>query len=357
MNSHSPFLIGFVGGDQATIRSDFKLDRKPEGTGMLSGVKPKNPDLRMRIVIYGQGKAGKTSLAYHIKQGEFDGLIRNRIHCGVNAEVSGKRIWLVCSDEEGTLNTRDSKNELDVKTKYDYYAAFILIKLTKEQDKEKVKLFITNKTTEIRKNFPEAKIVLVASKSDKKFKTSGEILREIAQELGCLGAAIISAKNSNNVNLLVGTTLEHLIHKPALVATTTAPILRPLPTFTLTRSSSSLFSPAPAPTPAVSAPSSDVAADDRELIISKIEERLLELGKELASAVAADRDRKVHKLIGIKELLDLITFCPQIAIHQHVSSIRAKYGKELEEGRPSKTKILLDEINQIATQSRKTASL
>lgn len=350
MNTHSPFLIGFVDNrnSKTTNAYNFKLCiEKTQQIGLFQIVeRNKSAAYALKIIVCGQSGAGKTSLIYRIRDNTFDiRLARtNRIHLTANAEIAQKKIWLRVSDVEGTQDTlhRDDENIL---AKYDAYAAFILIKCTKKQKYDDIKLYITNKSQEIRKNFPDAEIVLVASKSDKKFKMSSEMLKQLAQELNCAGAAIISAKDGTNIDSLMACTLTHLLPRQAYTAKSTIPILK-------SGSSPSLFQPASSILsiePAIS--DLFVTQTERKTIIQKIEIRINELCDELTSVFATDKEKKIHKLLGVKELLDLIIFHDNVPIYQHIENIRSKYGNKLEEGDPSKTKIMLDNIYAIAIKN------
>jgi len=348
MNSHSPFLIGFVENrsNKTTNIPSFKL--LTEKSQMLQIIeRNKSAATALKIIVCGQSGAGKTSLIYRIRDNTFDARLArsNRVHLTANAEVANKKIWLRISDEEGTQDSFHRDDE-DRKIKYDAYAAFILIKCTKKQKYDEIKLFITNKTQEIRKNYPAAEIVLVGSKSDKKFKVTSEILKQLAQELNCAGAAIISAKDGANINSLMACTLENLLPTQALIKTT-VPVLR-------SGSSPCLFQPVSS---TISGDQLTAAIDpfvtesERNYIIQQIDVRINELCMELSSVFATDKEKKIHKLLGVKELLDLIHFCSHIPIHKHIENIRNKYGSKLEEGDPSKTRIMLDDIYAIATRN------
>ncbi len=337
MLSHSPFFIGFAAYTNLKI-SDFNfIENKKNQPDSSAAV-----ECRLKIIVCGQDGTGKTSLIYRLKDNKFDPQLSscNRIHLDKHAMVGNKKTWLRISDIEGTKATFSSEDE-NVKIKYDAYATFILINCIKSQKNDDIKRFITNKITEVRKSFPDTHIVLVASKSDKKYKTDSEILKTIAQELDCAGAAIVSAKDGSNINSLMACTLEYIRPKPVLINSNSATLQ--------VKSPSSFFQATRIESKTNTTPF--VTTGERDIIIQKIDARLNKLSMEAASVLTTDKEIKIYKLLAIKELSVLVHQVPDIPIHRHIEYIRNTYGEKLEYGDPSKTKIMLDDIYKIAKRN------
>lgn len=349
MNTHAPFFIGFAENVYNTpANARFQLiTSKSQDNGLFKTIKRDESVIsNLKIIVCGQKGAGKSALIYRIREKAFNPQLAssNRIHLIANAIVDNKKIWLRISDVEGTKDYWLHGEDEDVKKQYDAYATFILIKCTKKQKPDEIKLFITNKITEIRKNFPATQIVLVASESDKKFKTDSEILKRFAQELGCAGAAVVSAKDGDNIDSLMTCALQNLLPKPVSIKSI-VPVLQK-------KSSLNLFQPTVSiATELTTITTPFVTPTERDTIIQKIDIRLSQLCVESANTFATDREIKIHKLLGIKELSDLVHHVPHSPIHEQIEYIREKYGKILEQGNPSQTKNMLNEIYAIATRN------
>ncbi len=341
------FLIGFAPNDK---KPEIKLS-KNVSHNTTEGV------TSIRFIVCGLKESGKTALIYRFVKDLFNSSVKSlsfdyertgfsREHMSIIQDE--KPIKLFAYDLSPTFTNYQEVIQSSSDTKDT--VAFIVVNIHRKKTSAEIIKDIGDKCNTLRAKFENCKIVLVGTKSDKKIETDPLILKGVAEQLGCTGAAIVSAKTGYNVDLLFKTTVESVMAAKEKRLSTVL-LLPPevkypgVESAVPIRASEAADIVSAVADKAIEKATVDSTQVNNDEIIERLESQITLLEKEILSTFAANKDRKLIKKRALIELVFLLQYFPGIELTRHIQTIKNKYGaKGLEAGEHSRVKQLLDDL-------------
>lgn len=333
------FLIGFNQNEKEK-KPEIKLSKNARHD-------PTKDAASIRIIVCGPKGSGKTALIYRFTKDSFNSSLKALSFDHDRTGLSKEHMCIAQEEKPIKLNIYDLSHTITnyqeiIKSSPDAKdtVVFVVCNIHRKKTSAEIIKDIGEQCNSLKAKFENCKIVLVGTKSDKKIETDPLILKGVAEQLGCIGSAIVSAKTPTNVDLLFKTTIESIMATKENRLSTTL-LLPPEVKYPGVESIN---------TGEVSEVAEKAKDDTTQVnnaeIIERLESQITLLEKEILSTFAANKDRKLIKKRALEELVFLIQYFPGIELARHIQTIRNKYGdKGLEAPREtSRVKQLLDSL-------------
>ena len=334
------FTVGFEQNEKDTKSTEIKLTKNVRHDASNKNI------ISLRMVISGPEKSGKTAFIYRFLKDLF-----NQHVLGLSMDYSGlgagkASMSLLQADKAINLSIYDlspnfSKYQQLIAESPNVKDTVVFLVYNIHRENTDLKKDVAERCKNLRAKFENCNIVLVGTKSDKEHKTNSYVLKGVAEECGCIGVAIVSAKKNdqNIIDVLFKRTIQSIIATKESKLTLNVDQLVSLASQVNYPAAAAHVVAPPGPGGLVE----NVA--QRKEHIENINKHLVDLETELLRTFSANKERKLQKIHALKELIWLTEYFPVIPIALHVQTIRDRYrDKELEVGDPSRTKQLLDAI-------------